>query len=325
MGATLLPAAPVARATTLAIQDGTLVPSIDQPANGLGARPASSTAFKSRARLPRPANSPRLRPRRQPAHPTRRAMSNNQPQITYIGGPTALLEWGGLRLLTDPTFDAPGAEYTTGPITLHKTQSPRRTPESIGRIDAVLLSHDHHFDNLDHTGRALLPSATQVLTTADGAARLGGNATGLQPWQSIEIPAPDGRVLRIVATPARHGPEGGDRGPVIGFVLSWTDDPDNAVYISGDTVWYEGVQEVANRFHIQTAVLFLGAARVAIAGPSALTMTAEDAITAARAFPDAAIVPLHFEGWQHFSETRTQVEEAFAAANLSNRLHWPSK
>ncbi len=29
-------------------------------------------------------------------------------KITLIGGPTALIEIGGFRLLTDPTFDAPG-------------------------------------------------------------------------------------------------------------------------------------------------------------------------------------------------------------------------
>jgi len=32
-------------------------------------------------------------------------------KLTYIGGPTALLELGGLRILTDPTFDPAGGEY----------------------------------------------------------------------------------------------------------------------------------------------------------------------------------------------------------------------
>ena len=34
----------------------------------------------------------------------------NAPVITLVGGPTALIEAGGFRLLTDPTFDASG-EY----------------------------------------------------------------------------------------------------------------------------------------------------------------------------------------------------------------------
>jgi L-ascorbate metabolism protein UlaG (beta-lactamase superfamily) len=131
--------------------------------------------------------------------------SPRQLSITYIGGPTAVFEWGGLRLLTDPGFDPPGGEYKTGPVVLTKTVGPALSPESLGHIDAVLLSHDHHFDNLDHSGRKFLESVRQVLTTPAGAERLGGNATGLANWHSIDIPAEDGRVLRITGTPAPMG------------------------------------------------------------------------------------------------------------------------
>jgi L-ascorbate metabolism protein UlaG (beta-lactamase superfamily) len=191
----------------------------------------------------------------------------------------------------------------------------------LGKIDAVLLSHDHHFDNLDRSGRNLLPSADQVITTQDGAKRLGNNATGLAHWQTAEIAAPDGRTLRITGVPARHGPQNGDRGPVIGFVLQFTDDPENALYISGDTVWYEGVEEILQRFHIKIAVLFLGAARVS-ASPSHVTFTAEEGVKVARALPNATIVPLHFEGWKHFSEGRDIIAQTFAAAGLAERLQW---
>jgi hypothetical protein len=34
------------------------------------------------------------------------------------------------------------------------------------------------------------------------------------------------------------------------------------------------------------------------------------------------IVPLHFEGWQHFTESRADIERTFAAAGLSARLRW---
>ena len=108
-----------------------------------------------------------------------------------------------------------------------------------------------------------------------------------------------------------------------GFVLQRDDAPDRALYVSGDTVWYEGVAEVAARFHVTTAVLFMGAARVAAAGPAHITMTAEDGVHAARAFSAAVIVPVHFEGWKHFSESRSDIERVFAAAVLSHRLRWP--
>jgi len=54
-----------------------------------------------------------------------------------------------------------------------------------------------------------------------------------------------------------------------------------------------------------------------------LTMTAQEAVEAARAFAPAAIVPLHFEGWAHFSEGREQVDAAFSAAGLEHRVRWP--
>ena len=66
----------------------------------------------------------------------------------------------------------------------------------------------------------------------------------------------------------------------------------------------------------------MGAARVPEVGPSHLTMTAAEGVNFARAFPDAATIPLHFEGWRHFSESRTEITAAFAKAGIENRLHW---
>ena len=50
-------------------------------------------------------------------------MSPRQLRITYLGGPTALFDWGGLRLLTDPGFAPPGGQYKTGAVVLTKTAS----------------------------------------------------------------------------------------------------------------------------------------------------------------------------------------------------------
>jgi L-ascorbate metabolism protein UlaG (beta-lactamase superfamily) len=186
----------------------------------------------------------------------------------------------------------------------------------------VLLSHDHHKDNLDDAGALLLPAAGIVLTTSDAAGRLGGNAAGLAPWDEARLAAADGAELIVTATPARHGPAGGDRGPVVGFALRFADDPERAVWFSGDTVWYDDLEEVFDRFRVRIALLNLGAARVAPAGDHPLTMTASGAVEVARALPDATLVGLHFEGWEHFSESRDDVERALAAAGLAGRISW---
>jgi L-ascorbate metabolism protein UlaG (beta-lactamase superfamily) len=78
-------------------------------------------------------------------------------RITLVGGPTALLDALGLRVLTDPTFDPPGHDqlaYTTPT----KTAPSALTPEAVGNVDAVLLSHDQHADNRRGTDAGALQS-----------------------------------------------------------------------------------------------------------------------------------------------------------------------
>ena len=134
--------------------------------------------------------------------------------ITLIGGPAAIIELAGLRILTDPTFDDPG-DYELPHVTLRKTAKPALPAEEVGAIDAVLLSHDQHADNLDTSGRALLPKAGRVFTTVAGAGRLGGNAIGLAPWESRELETPDGDTLQITATPAAMAPSASSRFPAM--------------------------------------------------------------------------------------------------------------
>lgn len=248
-------------------------------------------------------------------------------RVTYVGGPTALIEVAGLRFLTDPTLDVAPTEYTTPVYTLLKTESPVADAAALGAVDAVLLSHDHHFDNLDRSGREFLSKVERVLTTRAGAERLGGNATGLSAWEHLDLDAPGGRRLRLTATPARHGPPGGDRGPVIGFLISDAREPATsaaqAIYVSGDTVWYDDLLAIADRVDVRIAFLFLGAARVKEVGPQHLTMTAAEGVTFAKHFPNTVIVPLHFGGWGHFSEGREVIERAFVDAGLGDRLRWP--
>ena len=52
-------------------------------------------------------------------------------------------------------------------------------------------------------------------------------------------------------------------------------------------------------------------------------MTADEAVRAAQLFSDATIIPLHFSGWQHFTETRDAIQRIFAGAGLPKRLFWP--
>ncbi|MCL4235229.1 MAG: MBL fold metallo-hydrolase [Deltaproteobacteria bacterium] len=245
--------------------------------------------------------------------------------ITRLDAATTIVEIGSVRLLTDPVFDPAGTESHFGFGThSRKLTNPPIPPSEIGPIDAVLLSHDHHADNLDEAGRSLLPGAGVVLTTHSGAGRLGGNAKGLQAGQQVFVTGFDGFRVRVTVAPARHGPPFSRPfvGSVIGFFLEWDGQRDGGLWISGDTVWYGTLASFFVRRRVGAAILHLGRAAFASTGPIRYTMNTRDAVQATHATGAARIVPVHFDGFTHFSEGRKDVERAFAAAGFSNRLLW---
>ncbi len=238
-------------------------------------------------------------------------------RFTHIGGPTVLLEVGGWTILVDPTFDPPGRRYHFGwGSASTKVSGPAVAVDDLPPLDVVLLTHDHHADNLDDAGRAVLPGVGSVLTTEAGARRLGGNARGLAPWASTRLEA-DGRpTIEVTATPCRHGPPLSRpvAGPVIGFSLAWEGQQHGSLWISGDTVLYGGVRGVADRLDIGTAVLHLGGVRFPVTGPVRYTMTAADAVALCELVRPRTAVPVHYEGWSHFVEGREAIEATLAGA-----------
>jgi L-ascorbate metabolism protein UlaG (beta-lactamase superfamily) len=248
-------------------------------------------------------------------------------RITHIGGPTALIEVNGWRLLTDPTFDSPGRRYYFGWGAMsRKLAGPVINAADLGPIDAVLLSHDHHGDNLDDAGRALLPSAGVVVTTVSGAKRLGGNARGLKPWSSTRLESPSRPPIEVTATPCRHGPPLSRpiAGEVVGFALRWEGQENGALWISGDTVLYDGVRQVADRVQVDTALLHLGGVRFAVTGPVRYSMTAEEAVELCRLVRPCSAIPVHYEGWKHFRQNREAIEREFARApeDIRRSIRW---
>jgi L-ascorbate metabolism protein UlaG (beta-lactamase superfamily) len=180
----------------------------------------------------------------------------------------------------------------------------------------VLLSHDHHADNLDEAGRALLPRAETIVTTASGARRLGDSARGLEPWGTTTLDALGRSTIEITATPCRHGPPLFHPivGDVIGFALRWEGQEHGVVWISGDTVLYDGVRQVADRLDVDIALIHLGAVRFGVTGPLHYTMTAAEAIELCGLVKPRTVIPIHYEGWRHFKEGRAEIERELASA-----------
>ncbi|GHE12568.1 MBL fold metallo-hydrolase [Streptomyces alanosinicus] len=254
-------------------------------------------------------------------------VTTNQFPVRVFGGPTALFEYGGLRFLTDPTFDEPGDYGRPGRPVLTKTAPSAIATADLGRIDVVLLSHDEHADNLDISGRSLLADVPLTLTTPSGSERLQVKAKGLADWESIELHRPDGGTITVTGVPAIHGPGSREQvepiaGQVVGFVLTGQGLP--TVYVSGDNASLDAVREIADRFApVDTALLFAGAPRFPVLFDNQpIVLDSAQAAEATKILDARRVVPVHYDSWAHFTEGHEDIDAAFTAVGLAGRLDW---
>ena len=254
-------------------------------------------------------------------------------RITYVGTAAFLLDIGGLQLLTDPVFDPAGSRETLrlrllGRIGLDfplvKLTDPALSADELPPLDAVLLSHDEHYDNLDREGRALLRRVPLTLTTPSGAKRLGGTAKALRRWQSFEITGGDGASVRVTGVPALHGPRMLTRyiGEVTGFVLEWEGQSEGALYVSGDTILFADLAEIGRRFTIGTAIIHIGCGGFDdVTGPLRLSLSATQGVRLAELVGAKTLIPAHYDGWVHFTEPRRSAEQVLSGG-FDGRVVW---
>ena len=109
-----------------------------------------------------------------------------------------------------------------------------------------------------------------------------------------------------------------------GFALRWNGQEHGVLWISGDTVLYDGVRRVAERFQVNIALLHLGGVQFPITGPARYTMTAKDAVELCGLIRPSTAIPIHYEGWKHFKEGRDAIEGELAHApeDIRERFRW---
>ncbi len=192
----------------------------------------------------------------------------------------------------------------------------------LGPIDAVLVSHHHHGDNLDPSAQALLPQWGTTYTTRKAAKKLGGTTVGLAAWETATLEAPGKPTITITATPCRHGPVGSDpiTGPVVGFALKWDGQAHGELWVTGDTVLYGGLRDVAKRIDVGTMLMHIGAVRFRyLSGWLRYTMDAKEAVELLDLIQPTTVIPVHYEGWSHFQQGRGDAEQILAASPYAIR------
>jgi len=228
--------------------------------------------------------------------------------------------------MTDPVLDKAGKLYHFGYGAFsRKTGNPSLNQEEIGKIDLILLSHHQHKDNFDKAGKQFSKSVDRVITTKPAAKTL-KNGVGLNNWESITIETGKVAGLKITATPAQHHPWWVPHffaGDVIGFIIEWEGQENGVYYISGDTVFFNGIKEISHRFTIDVGIFHLGAVQFKhLTGLGKYTFDVKGAVKAAKLLNVNTFIPIHYAGWSHFKEVGAMVENKFAKEKLPFDLRW---
>ncbi|MRG47278.1 MBL fold metallo-hydrolase [Chitinophaga sp. SYP-B3965] len=234
--------------------------------------------------------------------------------ITHIDTACILLEIGGYRILTDPTLDAAEHLYHHGFGAIsRKLDNPALPLRDLTNIDLILLSHHQHKDNFDTNGKAFTAKVPHVLSTINASKAING-ITGLKEWQTQSIPTTKLPNLRITATPAQHRPSWIPEfvsGKVIGFVIEFDGQENGVIYISGDTVYFKGIDEVGRRYKIDIGIFHVGAVQFRyLSGFGEYTMDSAGLIKAVSVLNPNKVIPIHSRGWSHFKEKESTLKEA---------------
>lgn len=179
--------------------------------------------------------------------------------VTWAGHASWVIRVGGLTVLTDPVWSRriPGTPARVTPVGVPW--------QSLPRIDAVLISHNH-FDHLDAPTLSRLPRQTPLFVPGGMARwcrRRGfSRVTELDWWEAVELPAPEGDTLRLDFVPAHHWSRrtltDTCRSLWGGWVLTRPDG--HRLYFAGDTGYGHWFGEIGRRYPgIELALLPIGA------------------------------------------------------------------
>ncbi len=237
------------------------------------------------------------------------AASDDALEAHFIGTATVLLRYGDLTLLTDPNFLHHGERAHLGyGLVSRRLTEPAIDVRDLPPLDAVVLSHLHgdHWDR--RAGRYLEPSVP-IVTTPHAARRLRtwqafDRAGGLRVWESCIFRQGRSQV-RITALPGRHSLQPVLRRllpPVMGSMLEFGG-RDGAVclrvYLSGDTLLYDGLDEITRRFpDADLAVLHLGG--TGLPGGFIVTMYGAQGAELVRRLGYRRVLPVHYDDYSVF-------------------------
>ncbi len=254
------------------------------------------------------------------------ARTETPASLFFVGNATSLITLGPFTVLTDPNFLHQGQRaYLGHGLTSKRLREPALDVRDLPDVDLVVLSHLHG-DHWDRVARRYLDRAMPILTTPHAAKLLQVRdrfrlAVGLCTWES-DTHFKSGRTLTVTAMPGRHAPSVAQRllPPVMGSLLELADDRGGVavrLYITGDTLLYDGLQEIARRYpDIDSCVLHLGG--TTLPGGLMVTMDGRQGADLVQLVQPRQAVPVHYDDYGVFKSPLADFQGEMEARGLGH-------
>lgn len=241
--------------------------------------------------------------------------------VRLIRNATLVLEYAGKKILIDPFLSAKGAyEPFAGGERNPTVELPVPVEEIINKVDLVLVTHTH-LDHFDPVAKEALPADIKMFYQP-------ANEEAFKKEKFTRAEAIEEVVkwngIQIFRTGGKHGSGeiGKKMGSVSGFVLKAENQP--TVYIIGDSIWTEEVEQALIKYKPDVIVANTGGAKFPGFEDNPILMDEDQAVSLIKASGKAKIIAVHMEALDHCHTTRNSLQQKAEALNLnSDKLHIP--
>ncbi|WP_336184127.1 MBL fold metallo-hydrolase [Bacillus sp. 205(2023)] len=243
--------------------------------------------------------------------------------IQQIRNATLVVEYAGKTFLIDPMLAEKGT-YPPFPNSPRQDQKnplvslPTSADHIINNLDAVIVTH-LHLDHFDDAAKDMLPKDIKMFVQNEEDAKEVRNAG----FQHVEILTTDTDFegIQLIKTKGEHGR--GDILKLAGLVCGvvFKHQSEKTLYVAGDTVWYDAIQEEIDT-HQPEIIVVNGGNNQFFEGGS-LVMGKEDIHETHQAAPHAKIIVSHMEAVNHWALSREELKGFIHEKGMSSHVLVP--
>lgn len=251
-------------------------------------------------------------------------------QLQQIRNATVKITYADTTFLIDPMLSKkgtyPGFEGTyRSELRNPLVDLPISEKEVLAGVDAVIVTHTH-LDHWDDAAQQLLPKDIPLFAQHQADATL----IRSQGFTNVRVLA-DKAEFGGVTLSRTGGQHGSDEMYASQAVATFLGDAMGVVfeapghktlYLAGDTVWRDEVDQALDQYAPQVIVLNAGYAVLSDYDGS-IIMGKEDVLRAAEAAPGATIVATHMDAINHMAQTREELRGFVQENRIQDRVEIP--